>query len=421
MTVDEFPPLHPRVERFLLAVLDYTGSANGTRDEAERALVEALHFLTHHGKPDDVAAISSFVADLLGGRVLFDDPSRVIAVARSLALELPDPPTDEPSSMVDRLRARLLTSSQVEDLPAPEYLLDGYIVENSLGMIYGKRGSYKSITLLDWSASIATGSWWFGREVRQGPVLYVVAEGLTGMGQRVRAWREHRRTYQLGGLYFLAGAVNLLSLPDVIALCTIAVELKPVFVAVDTLGRSMPGGDENSSRDMTTIVDNLDRLRLATRAAVWIAHHGNRAEGTPRGHTSLEAAMDTIVECKGAENRLLLTVDKQKDDAPAAQRHLHVVEAGDSVVLDDRPDPNRGDELPGKASEVLRALELVALDDGVSSTTWSESALGLKVSKSTFHEHKKTLIVRGLVRQIGEGRTARFAVAATDQDPLGDF
>lgn len=342
-------------------------------------------------------------------------------------------PPGDTGSMIERLRSRLLTAAQVEALPPPSYLLDGIIVENSLGMIYGKWGAYKSVTALDWSASISTGAWWFGRRVRQGPVLYVAAEGLAGMGKRLRAWRIHRRIYDLPNLHFVRGAVPLLSLPDVIALRTVALEINPILIVVDTLSRSMAGGDENKPRDMSMLVDNITNLQEATGAAVWVVHHDTKAEGSSgRGHSSLPGAMDTIVEVKATEGRAQLTIEKQKDDAKAQPIRLHAVvvplesgsdeEDNTSVVLDDRPDPNRGDdELQGKAAIVLEALERVAMKDGVSSTIWSESALGLSVSKSTFHEHKKTLIVRGLVRQIGEGRGARFAVAAREEDPDDDF
>lgn len=421
MTADE-RPIDSRVTRLVAAVQEVCDNGgNGSRVAAVKAMITAADPLLRHVDVDHAARqLERKLTEISDGTCSDDDPAATVAF---LALQVSDDrPTDESSSLVDRLRSRLRTASEIETLPSPNYLVDGYVVENSLGVLYGKPGGGKSLTMLDWAASIATGSWWFGREVRKGPVLYVVAEGLAGMGQRIRAWKQHRNTYQLDGLHFLAGVVNLLSLPDVIALCTVAAELEPSFIAIDTLGRSMAGGDENSPRDMGMVVDNLTRLQEATGAATWLAHHGTKADGSLRGHTALEGAMDTVVECKGAENRITLSVDKQKDDRRANPLHLHIVEADDSVVLHDRADPNRTDDvLPGKASEVLRALELVALDDGVSASVWSESAVGLKVAKSTFYEHKKTLILRGLVRQIGEGRSARFAVAATDPDPVDDF
>ena len=57
------------------------------------------------------------------------------------------------------------------------------------------------------------------------------------------------------------------------------------------------GGDENASKDMNKYVGSVDRLKNTFHAAVLSVHHtGKDATKRGRGHTSLPAACDTIIE-----------------------------------------------------------------------------------------------------------------------------
>jgi hypothetical protein len=85
-------------------------------------------------------------------------------------------------------QARLRTPAEVKAMPAPRYLLDGLIVENTLGLVWGPWGSCKTFLMLTWAGFIGSGSWWLGRAVTQTKVLYVATEGVGGMGSRIEAF-----------------------------------------------------------------------------------------------------------------------------------------------------------------------------------------------------------------------------------------
>ena len=309
-----------------------------------------------------------------------------------------------------RVVDRLLTVADLEHLPDPEYLIDGFLVRNTLAVLYGKPGGGKSFVALDWALSVSSGSWWFRREVKQGPVLYVVTEGAQGFKLRVAAWRTGRNVTETGDVRFDPVTTNLLKTGEVDGLMVAAFMLQPSLMIIDTVSRSMPGGDENSPKDMSRLVESVDRIRGVCNACVLVVHHTTKAEGVLRGHSSLEGAADTVIECKGAEGRIRLTVEKQKDAPSGLQQHLYLTPVGDSCYLTDRPGPSHDFGLAGKRQDVLEALRKVDDGDGVTVTVWSDSAIGLSVSRSTFYECKKDLLVRGLVRKIGEGRGARFTV-----------
>ena len=79
------------------------------------------------------------------------------------------------------------------------------------------------------------------------------------------------------------------------------------LIIIDTLNRVMPGGDENSSRDMGQMVACAKQLEDAFGCAVMYVHHkGKDEKAGARGHSSLKAACDTEISvAKHGEFHLL--------------------------------------------------------------------------------------------------------------------
>ena len=93
------------------------------------------------------------------------------------------------------LRNRVLKLDELRELPQPDTLVSGLLDLDSLAVLYGPPKAYKSFVALDWALSVATGSWWQGRRVEPCHVLYVAAEGVSGLWARVDAWMGHNRHY----------------------------------------------------------------------------------------------------------------------------------------------------------------------------------------------------------------------------------
>ena len=103
-------------------------------------------------------------------------------------------------------------------------------------------------------------------------------------------------------MVILTRGANLLSLVDLEALLAelreiIAQAGMPlVLVVFDTLSRSMPGGDENKSEDMTTVIGAADAIRDEFGATCAVVHHsGKDSDLGARGHSSLFGAADTVI------------------------------------------------------------------------------------------------------------------------------
>ncbi|WP_411834029.1 AAA family ATPase [Pseudoxanthomonas mexicana] len=228
---------------------------------------------------------------------------------------------DEVEPIEPRARRRFLNVNDLKALPPPRWLVPGLLVEDSVAAIYGAPESGKSFLALDIAMAVAGGVDWHGRRVTDGGVLYVAAEGASGLGKRVRAW-EIDRGIDVGKfpLWLDHGEINLAAERDggVRAFVSDVVEeLGPLrLVVIDTLNQTAAGADENSAKDMGRYIASMKRIRDETGATVVVVHHSGKDPGKGmRGSSSLLGAMDTTVEVsRDKEVRAItVTVHKQKD------------------------------------------------------------------------------------------------------------
>jgi len=212
----------------------------------------------------------------------------------------------------------LLTAAELRLVPPTPYVVRGLLPAQGLAALYGEPGSGKSFLALDLAHAIATGrTEWFGFPVRRAPVVYVALEGQGGMRKRIDALELHVRTPCNEQFRFCRGEIQLLTDAGADLLCTQVAETmgKGVVVVIDTLNQAFPGADENSSQDMGKIIASAKRLATAVAGLVILVHHAgkNRALGL-RGHSSLLAAMDAVIEVEKRATGRSWRVTKAKDD-----------------------------------------------------------------------------------------------------------
>lgn len=334
----------------------------------------------------------------------------VHAILESLAQVTPD--DDVANPLTDRIRAGVLDSAGVKALPAPEPLIGGYLVRNSLALLYGASGLAKTFTAIDMALHVAYGAWWHGQPVSGGSVLYVVGEGVSGIGQRIDAWEKHNRMHQeVHPVRWLPWAVNIFDPAWAGALAEVVDEWEPALIVLDTFARCAVGAEENSAKDVGQVVANLDTIRRVAGSCVATVHHAGKDNGAgARGSSALRAAMDTELELTGEPQRLALKVTKQKDgpEAPPMRLGLVVVEGTGSCAIDVAGDIDP-DDLPSSVASTLLALEAIDLDGGMSPTAWHKSA---DVPERTFYRHRKNLVDAGLVVNVGTDKTPKYRPAS---------
>ena len=104
----------------------------------------------------------------------------------------------------------LLSVADLANLKPPEFLIAGILPAGGFSVLFGPSGVGKSFLALDWALCVASGLPWYGNETRPGWVVYVAAEGRSGLGIRVQAWQNARRQPDVERIRFLPDAVNLL-------------------------------------------------------------------------------------------------------------------------------------------------------------------------------------------------------------------
>jgi RecA-family ATPase len=185
---------------------------------------------------------------------------------------------DTGANETETVRFRLLDEAELNALPNPRWLVDGVVPEGGFIELHGPPGSYKSFLAVDLAMSVATGSEWAGRPVKQGPVVYVAAEGASGYKLRVASWRLANGADEPAPVYFVTEAVQLLDSQATGAFLSAIREREPqpALVVIDTLSRCFVGEDENSAKSMSRLIAAVDRLRGETGATVLLVHHTNK-------------------------------------------------------------------------------------------------------------------------------------------------
>jgi hypothetical protein len=265
---------------------------------------------------------------------------------------LRQPPAGFPTLSIDEILA----------LPPPEWLVVGLLTVESNALLAGPYASLKSFLALDLSLCIAYGRPWQERQVRQTGVLYIAGEGVRGLGRRIRAWQIHHGMEAIDAPFrLLSAGVNITDPEHVAKLIASGTEAAAKegqaigLIVIDTLARAMVGADENSAQDMGRAVRATDDLRESLRATtLTVCHTGKDRERGTRGSSALPGAADTILSVEREEERLTITIEKQKDDEegePIILKALKVALDGGEVV-DDAPTSLVlvGDEAAGSAS-----------------------------------------------------------------------
>jgi hypothetical protein len=313
-----------------------------------------------------------------------------------------------------RFREALISADDLDRLPDVEPLVQGVLEKGTLAVLYGPAGSGKSFVADDLGLSIAAGVDWFDRPLDAGPVLYIAAEGRAGIRIRVEAWKHAHDVDQVPGFHVLPVAVNLLNDIETAAVAEIAAELGVVLVIVDTLNRTMPGGDENSPKDMGNYVAACDTIRETSGACVLIVHHTgkDRAAGA-RGHTALKGAVDTELELR---DPMLLVATKQKnmEDGDVLER-FQLAPIGESCVVE------RADARAASPRSALVEL-CVLIDDcdmgtGVPSGTL-RNAPTTAVGASTFYRRLKEAREEGLIVNRGSETRPRWALSLQGREEI---
>lgn len=245
-----------------------------------------------------------------------------------------------PKETLQLRRYPLLTATALSEAPLAQYRVKNVFPREGLAAIFGPPGVAKSFLALDLAFAISDGDDWCGYRVKECDVLCLCLEGQGGLAQRVQAYRKHNGQDTGKRIRFITVPFSLLCEDDVDALIATIKEarIRDGVIIIDTLSAASPGADENSSVDMGKLLQALKRIHEDFGGLVILVHHsGKDTQKGLRGHSSLLAALDAVIEVKRDEDRRSWRLVKSKDGLDGKEHpfRLSVVE----LDIDDDGDP----------------------------------------------------------------------------------
>jgi hypothetical protein len=315
-------------------------------------------------------------------------------------------------------------------IKAIEWLVEGYLESDALGMLYGPSGGGKSFVAVSLACSIATGTPWFGAKVKQGAVFYIAGEGHQGLARRFAAWskatgipitKDTPLFKSNRAVQFLSAESAAMVIAEVRALAK-RTGYVPSLVQIDTLARNFGDGDENKQQDANRFIEAMDELRREFGCHVQVVHHSGHESERARGSSAFKAAMDQELWVKGASGLLELHVTKMKDAEMPQPRRFKIEQIGLGVTDDCEVEITGaylkvdGNPLEFKVGKRANGTDITALDVArAMHPKWpgvKALVIALGCSDRAISRIMAALRDTGMATQTGPGKSASWALTA---------
>ncbi|MDA9530344.1 hypothetical protein ACM42_18310 [Bradyrhizobium sp. CCBAU 25338] len=234
------------------------------------------------------------------------------------------------------------TVTDLRNLPAAKWLVDKWIPDEGVGLVFGEYAGGKSFIVFDLLLHLAYGlPEWHGTKLPGQPidVLLIAREGSKGFRDRIDAFKAHHDIVDdTNRLVFMRSPANFGD-PQQFAELKSAVEncgRRFKVVAVDTVGRALPGEDFYDAKSITAFMERLQQLGEAGGGVAIGVHHVNKS-GEAFGSVYFGASSDFMFmverEGDGPLVRGKITCTKMKDGEDGWKRRVDYQKAANSLVV----------------------------------------------------------------------------------------
>lgn len=237
------------------------------------------------------------------------------------------------------------TVADLRNLPAATWLVEGWIPEQGVGLIYGAYASGKSFILFDLLLHLAYGlKEWHGVKLPSIPcnVLLIAREGSKGFQGRVDAFKAHHGiSDDTDRLVFMRSPTNMGDRAQFAELKTAVEKCGRKFgvVGVDTVGRALPGEDFYDPKSITAFMEHLQQLGDISNGVAIGVHHENRS-GDIFGSVYFGASSDFMFQVeregdpkKDPLRRGKITCTKMKDGEDGWKKRVDYQKVASSLVV----------------------------------------------------------------------------------------
>jgi len=272
-------------------------------------------------------------------------------------------------------------------------LVEG-LVPVGLVLLVGGPFVGKSTIAASLAASVAAGVTWCGRPVAGGPVLVVAGERIEQMRQRCEtAFAELANAPGFGPVVLpmpltlhgeFAGRVFdrirewLSGMPHA------------RLLILDTLASLTPGLSEQESSGMTTFAGHIKRLTTQhPNLTVLLLHHPTKSGQAVRGHGSLEAAADAVLELTAKRGVRHLVLAQSNTLVQSAELCFKLVDRDDvglALPSNSRaPSAEVGQRPQDSGMDLAREMLTATLREAESPVTGAALQLATGVGRTTFY------------------------------------
>ncbi len=317
-------------------------------------------------------------------------------------------------------RGQWFNASEVfRPIPPTEWLVEGLISKGSVSVIVGEGGSKKTYSMMDLSVCLAMGKPWLNFPTTQAGVLWVDEEcGVAWMKRRLKqAMNAHQAPPETPVDCVCMANFNLRKPEDINQLFAEVWEREVGLVVIDALADVMPGGDENSVRDVVPVFQGLRKIAEFTGAAIVVIHHANKSGGY-RGSSHMRGAVELILIAQSKEISTFIDFQGIKTrDTPslhfAAQIHFDLDDPQtervwlSSVDSSDAHRANRSGNSIGSAGRYV--LEFIRENGSSTTKEIKENADGCTPNMARIAAFE--LVDMGMLKRVdgdGSGKMATF-------------
>lgn len=335
---------------------------------------------------------------------------------------------EHPEGMTVGPLGRLFTVSELAELPPPTPLIDGFLYRETLAQLSGAPGSGKTFLTLAMACSLALGRPFGRHKVPEAvPVVYVAAEGHTGLSNRIAAWCGLHKVdpAALDKLHILPGPAQLNDPEHMADLAAMVKETGAGLVVLDTRARCTVGLEENSATEQGRAIATVDALISATKVAVYAIHHLGSKSERGRGSTAWDGAVWSDLTLTREGNKVTVKCKKHKDvpdgcahdfdlapyTLPLSAMPHELDEARRSSLVVTAHDPFT-EAVPDSYGDVLAVVTSTSAEDGLSMTTIIKLVTESHGhSESTTRRAVKDLVDTARLAKIGTKTRPRYVPA----------
>lgn len=243
----------------------------------------------------------------------------------------------------------LYKPSEAYQMPDRCAIIDNYFYADTISLLYGQAGSFKTWFALWEGVCLALGKELCGLPINDGEhrVLYVslemTAKGLANRLQGMTKDLEPADREKVNENFVIISAENTSGMKAndefLNALAQLCTDQRFDVIYIDSFADFIAGYDIRSENDMTAIIDKLRGFVLMNHVSFRIIHHGTKptqdTNGSMAGIHTIRDLVDYVFLLKAdSQNEIKVTSDMQ-DDRSAKSRYSEAIRMTLKFVSDD--------------------------------------------------------------------------------------